>query len=430
MTEARTKVLAVMEDFGGLAFQLGELAQMAGVGTGVIKGLVAQGAILEEEAPRDLPYPPLDPDRTGRPLTPAQAAGAACLVEGLRGGRYGTTLLRGVTGSGKTEVYLEAVAECLRLGRQALVLLPEIALTGEFLARVEERFGARPAEWHSGITQTERRRAWHAAASGDARLVVGARSSLFLPFRELGLIVVDEEHDTSYKQEEGVLYNARDMAVLRASIGGAQVVLASATPSLESWANAEAGKYARIDLADRFGPAVLPDMRALDMRGEDLRPAPLDLADAGPRRRGPAGAGRAGAAVPEPPRLCAGHRLPRLRPPDRLRALRRKDGRAPVPQAPDVPPVRRDDPDPGRLPELPCRGQARPRRPRRRASGRGGGGALPAGADRRSVVRPLRLGPGAEGPRGRDRGRRRRHRHRHPAGGQGPQLSAADAGRA
>jgi primosomal protein N' (replication factor Y) (superfamily II helicase) len=171
---------------------------------------------------------------------------------------YGTTLLKGVTGSGKTEVYLEAVAETLRAGRQALVLLPEIALTAEFLTRVEARFGAKPAEWHSGVTMTERRRCWKMLGQGEAQLVVGARSALFLPFRDLGLIVVDEEHDNSYKQEEGALYNARDMAVLRASLNGAQVVLASATPSLESWANAEAGKYARLDLTARFGEAVLP----------------------------------------------------------------------------------------------------------------------------------------------------------------------------
>ncbi len=144
-----------------------------------------------------------------------------------------------MTGSGKTEVYLEAVAETLARGRQALVLLPEIALSVEFLDRVEARFGARPAEWHSGVTQGGRRRAWRAVADGGARLVVGARSALFLPFRELGLIVVDEEHDGSYKQEDGALYHARDMAVLRASIEGAAVVLASATPSLESWANAD-----------------------------------------------------------------------------------------------------------------------------------------------------------------------------------------------
>ena len=147
-----------------------------------------------------------------------------------------------MTGSGKTEVYLEAVAETLRAGRQALVLLPEIALSAEFLTRVEKRFGAKPAEWHSGVTQAERRRLWRMVGQGCAQMVVGARSALFLPFQNLGLIVVDEEHDTSYKQEEGVFYNARDMAVLRGALNGAQVVLASATPSLETWANAQAGK--------------------------------------------------------------------------------------------------------------------------------------------------------------------------------------------
>ena len=188
----------------------------------------------------------------------------------MRAETYGTTLLRGVTGSGKTEVYLEAVAECLAMGRQALVLLPEIALTAEFLTRVQARFGAQPAEWHSGVTMTERRRTWRMIGQGGAQLVVGARSALFLPFQNLGLIVVDEEHDTSYKQEDGVLYNARDMAVLRASICGARVVLASATPSLESWTNAQAGKYDRLDLTTRFGAAVMPDMQAIDMRVEPL----------------------------------------------------------------------------------------------------------------------------------------------------------------
>ncbi|MWD27714.1 primosomal protein N' [Aquicoccus sp. SCR17] len=270
MTAAREKVLAVLEEFGGLAFTLGELADHAGVSSSVIKGLVKQGAIDEEDSPRDLPYAPLDPDHAGRDLTADQAAAAESLRGAVRTGGYGTTLLKGVTGSGKTEVYLEAVAECLRQGRQALVLLPEIALSGEFLSRVQARFGAKPAEWHSGVTMTERRRAWKMVGEGGAQLVVGARSALFLPFRDLGLIVVDEEHDTSYKQEDGVLYNARDMAVLRASITGAQVVLASATPSLESWANAESGKYRRLDLTSRFGAAVLPEMRAIDMRGKDL----------------------------------------------------------------------------------------------------------------------------------------------------------------
>jgi len=269
-TTARDKVLGVLRDYGGLAFTLGELAEAADVGPSVVKGLVAQGAVLEQDAPRDTPYPPLDPDHGGKALNPDQTAGAEALRAALRKDGYGTTLLKGVTGSGKTEVYLEAVAECLRMGRQALVLLPEIALSGEFIERVEARFGMKPAEWHSGVTMTERRRCWRMVGQGDAQMVVGARSALFLPFQNLGLIVVDEEHDTSYKQEDGVLYNARDMAVLRAAICGAQVVLASATPSLESWANAQAGKYQRLDLTARFGAAVMPQMAAIDMRVEEL----------------------------------------------------------------------------------------------------------------------------------------------------------------
>ncbi|MEL7301905.1 MAG: primosomal protein N' [Pseudomonadota bacterium] len=270
MTQPRERVLQVLRDFGGLAFTLVELAESAGVTSSVVKGLVKAGAVLEVESPRDLPFQRLDPDLPGKELSEAQGLAASELRDALSQGGYGTTLLKGVTGSGKTEVYLEAIAQCLRSGRQALVLLPEIALTAEFLARVEARFGARPAEWHSGITLTERRRTWKMVSEGQAQLVVGARSALFLPFQRLGLIVVDEEHDTSYKQEDGVLYNARDMAVLRASILGAQVVLASATPSLESWANAEAGKYRRLELTARFGTASLPEMRPIDMRAEAL----------------------------------------------------------------------------------------------------------------------------------------------------------------
>ncbi|MDP4990005.1 MAG: primosomal protein N' [Marivita lacus] len=270
MTDARTRVLDVLRDMGGLSLTLKELAEAAGVTTSVVKGLAKQGAVREEDSPRDTPFPTLDPSYSGKALTDDQTYASATLRAAVATRTYGTTLLKGVTGSGKTEVYLEAVAECLSQGRQALVLLPEIALTAEFLTRVDARFGAKPAEWHSGVTITERRRVWKMVAQGGAQLVVGARSSLFLPFRDLGLIVVDEEHDTSYKQEDGVLYNARDMAVLRASICGAQVILASATPSLESWANADTGKYAKIELTSRFGAAVMPDMRAIDMRTEQL----------------------------------------------------------------------------------------------------------------------------------------------------------------
>jgi primosomal protein N' (replication factor Y) len=268
MTDTRQRVLAVLEEFAGLSFTLKELAEAAGVTTSVVKGLVKLGAVAEHATPQDMPFLPLDPSLPGKALSEDQAAAVTYLQ--CNGEGYNTTLLKGVTGSGKTEVYLEAVAACLRQGRQALVLLPEIALTAEFLTRVEARFGARPAEWHSGVTMTERRRTWKMVGQGHAQMVVGARSALFLPFQDLGLIVVDEEHDTSYKQEDGVLYNARDMAVLRASLVGGQVVLASATPSLESWANVEAGKYKKIDLKSRFGPAVMPDMRVIDMRKETL----------------------------------------------------------------------------------------------------------------------------------------------------------------
>ncbi len=270
MTDARRRVLEFLHEYGDLSFTLKELAELSGVTSSVVKGLVKQGAVAEEDSPRDLPFPPLDPNRAGKDLTTDQAQAATQIGAAVASHAYGTTLLRGVTGSGKTEVYLEAVAACLKSGRQALVLLPEIALTAEFLKRVDERFGARPAEWHSGATMTERRRIWRMVGTGQAQLVIGARSALFLPYQNLGLIVVDEEHDTSYKQEDGVLYNARDMAVLRASLLGAQVVLASATPSLESWANAQSGKYKRLDLEARFGPAVMPTMQTLDMRSEKL----------------------------------------------------------------------------------------------------------------------------------------------------------------
>lgn len=269
LTDARHRVIEALRQFGGASVLPGELAEAASVSASVVKGLVKLGVISEEEAPRDLPYPRLDALRPGR-LSGDQIAAGEVLRDMVGKGDFRPVLLKGVTGSGKTEVYLEAVAEALRKGRQALVLLPEIALTADFLARVEARFGARPGEWHSGVTQTERRRLWKMAGTGDVGLVVGARSALFLPFQDLALIVVDEEHDSSYKQEEGALYNARDMAVLRASITHCPVVLASATPSLESWVNADQGRYLRLDLTSRFGAAEMPAMRAIDMRAEKL----------------------------------------------------------------------------------------------------------------------------------------------------------------
>ena len=430
MTPARARVLAAFADYGNLGFAPDRagaarrgLARRRRRARGAGRARARGGA-----ARRALSAPRSRRRRRGR-CRRAQAEAAARLRAAVAAGRYSTTLLKGVTGSGKTEVYLEAVAEALRRGRQALVLLPEIALSVEFLDRVEARFGARPAEWHSGVTQAARRRAWLAVATGDARLVVGARSALFLPFAELGLVVVDEEHDGSYKQEDGACYHARDMAVLRASIEGAAVVLASATPSLESWANAAAGKYARLDLPERFGVAELPEMRAIDLRADPPEPGrwisePLAAAvDRAPRRR------RAGAPVPQPPRLRAADHLPRLRPPGRLRRLRRAHGRAPLPQAAGLPPVRRDQADPHRLPGLQGRGPDDRARPRRRAPRRGGRGALARRPPRDPLLGPRRRPAGAQGPDRGDRRRRRRPRHRHPARLQGPQLPAPHARR-
>jgi primosomal protein N' (replication factor Y) len=218
--------------------------------------------ILVKEAEPPLNFA-CNPDAPGPLLSPAQAEAAEMLRTEKN---FSVVLLDGVTGSGKTEVYFEAVAEAMRQGRQALVLLPEIALSAQWLARFAERFGAPPAIWHSDLGQALRRRTWRAVAEGHARVVVGARSALFLPFAELGLIIVDEEHDGGYKQDDGVAYNARDMAVVRGKLSNSLVVLASATPSIETLANVKAGRYHEVHLPDRHAGALMPEIRVIDMR--------------------------------------------------------------------------------------------------------------------------------------------------------------------
>jgi primosomal protein N' (replication factor Y) len=242
-----------------------ELALAAGVSDGVIRGLVKAGAIEAVEVTLDDPFPLPDADHAPPELELAQGAAAHELVEAVRAEAFAPFLLDGVTGSGKTEVYFEAVAEALRRGRQVLVLLPEIALTEPFLKRFAARFGHEPVAWHSGLRQSQRRRAWRAIATGQAKVVVGARSSLFLPYPALGLIVVDEAHETSFKQEDGVQYHARDVAVMRAKLEGFPIVLASATPAIESRQMAEIGVYRHIRLPDRYGAAELPHIAALDL---------------------------------------------------------------------------------------------------------------------------------------------------------------------
>jgi primosomal protein N' (replication factor Y) len=239
---------------------------------GEVLALAVKEALLRDPPPKA--RPPLfgaeDVAFAVPALSDAQAAAAATLREAVAAQKFSVTLLDGVTGSGKTEVYLEAVAAALAAGRQALVLLPEIALSVQVLRRFEARFGAVPAVWHSELAPARRLHTFRAVARGQAKVVVGARSALFLPFPDLGLIVVDEEHEAAFKQQDGVMYHARDMAVVRARIAAAPCVLASATPSLETVENAASGRYAHVKLPARHGGAALPAVKLIDMRGEAM----------------------------------------------------------------------------------------------------------------------------------------------------------------
>jgi len=260
LTVQRQKPLSCL---GDRLLSAGDLARAAGVGPGVVKSLAAIGAIAPVAAPLFI-YP--DPDHPGPQLSAAQLDAGLALRDLVTGRAFSVTLLQGVTGSGKTETYFEAIAQCLREGRQALVLLPEIALSSQWLARFARRFGVEPAVWHSDLGPARRRDTWHAVAKGEAPVLVGARSALFLPFPDLGLIVVDEEHETSFKQEDGVTYHARDAAVVRARLSAAPIVLVSATPSLETVTNVAWGRYRQLDLPDRHGGASLPAIAAVDLR--------------------------------------------------------------------------------------------------------------------------------------------------------------------
>lgn len=256
-----------------LAGRQGTVRDLAshGVSESMVRTLVSCGALRPVPVAADAPVPLPDPDFAQPVLSAEQAAAAEVLRTPVTEGRFAPLLLEGVTGSGKTEVYFEAIAEAIRQdgqggGGQVVVLLPEIALTEPWLNRFKARFGCFPLAWHSDLTQKERRRAWRAAAMGEARVVVGARSALFLPYPNLKLIVVDEEHETTFKQEEGVLYQARDVAVMRGRLENCPVILASATPALETKLNAESGRYGHVKLPDRYGGASMPAIVSLDLR--------------------------------------------------------------------------------------------------------------------------------------------------------------------
>ncbi|MGE7369640.1 primosomal protein N' [Neorhizobium sp. NPDC001467] len=265
LTPARVRVLDIVRE-QDIPWTRSGLAHAAGVSMSVIDGLTAQG-IFETVF---LPPPPVvampEPDYTAPRIEGVQKDAAAEIVASIREGGFSASLIDGVTGSGKTEVYFEAIAETLRRGKQVLILLPEIALTPAFLERFQNRFGAKPGEWHSDLSPRMREKVWRGVVTGEVRVVAGARSALFLPFEELGLIIVDEEHDPAYKQEDRVFYNARDMAVVRGRIGDFPVVLVSATPSVESQVNGLSGRYNLVQLPTRFGDAALPDLHLIDMR--------------------------------------------------------------------------------------------------------------------------------------------------------------------
>ena len=264
LTSARERVIAAADN--GFAWTRSGLAHAAGTSSSVIDGLTQQG-VFETVF---MPPPPVvalpDPDFAPHRLEGPQKQAAGDLLESVENGGFSVSLIDGITGSGKTEVYFEAIAATLKAGRQVLILLPEIALTASFMERFQDRFGTKPAEWHSDLAPRTREKVWRQVTEGGVRVVAGARSALFLPFEDLGLIIVDEEHDPAYKQEDRVFYNARDMAVVRARIGDFPVVLVSATPSVESRVNGDLGRYKPIHLPTRFGDAALPTLGVVDMR--------------------------------------------------------------------------------------------------------------------------------------------------------------------
>ncbi|MEC9140016.1 MAG: primosomal protein N', partial [Pseudomonadota bacterium] len=264
MTPARQRVLDVMLDTPPLPRT--ELARLAGVSASVVQGLFEAGALQKTALQPSLSRPRPDPNFARVQLTPDQEGVAMALAVAVAQQDFGVHVLDGVTGSGKTEVYFEAIARALEAGRPALILLPEISLTAQFRARFERRFGCAPALWHSGLTPAERRRTWRAVAENRVQVLVGARSALFLPWPDLGVIIVDEEHDGGFKQEDGVVYNARDMAIVRAQLTGCSVILSSATPSLETFVNARQGRYHTHRLAARHAMGELPDIELVDMR--------------------------------------------------------------------------------------------------------------------------------------------------------------------
>jgi len=268
MTDARQRVCDAFQSNDNDAMSINDIVNIAHVGNAVVKNMIKNGGLVavdsREKRHNNYLYRYFD---TGTVvLNDEQKSAADVIANAIDRNKFSVHLLDGITGSGKTQVYFDSVLRAYNNGKSVLLMMPEIALTAQFIDRFEKRFGAPPVVWHSNLTSGRRREIWRGVARGDIRVVVGTRSALFLPWQNLGLIVVDEEHDTSYKQEDMGNYHARDMAILRAKIANFPVVLASATPSFETLHNVALGKYNRLRLMSRFGGAQLPKIETIDMR--------------------------------------------------------------------------------------------------------------------------------------------------------------------
>lgn len=261
-SDARWRVMELLKHY---PYSKSEICAGAGCGPAVVKTMIDAGVLEPFTVEKKKTFAKPNAKHQKVNLTPEQAAAAEHLVEKIENG-FSVTLLDGVTGSGKTEVYFEAVAKALEYGRQVLIMVPEISLTTQWLNRFEKRFGVKPACWHSGLGQRERMDNWTAVIEGRAKVVVGARSALFLPFADLGLVVIDESHDHSFKQEDVVNYQGRDMAVVRAKFEGFPLILSTATPDLETVCNVESGKYDSVRLTSRYAAALLPEIKILDLK--------------------------------------------------------------------------------------------------------------------------------------------------------------------
>ena len=261
-SDARWRVMDLLQH---APYTRQEIAQGAGVSQSVIKTLIDAEVLKPIYIENKTEF--LDPvgDYQKVALTTPQKAAAQVLCQKIGNG-FSVTLLDGVTGSGKTEVYFEAIAQAIEQGKQVLIMVPEISLTAQWLGRFQRRFGVRPAVWHSGLSMRERTQTWKAIIEGRVKVVIGARSALFLPYTDLGLIVIDESHDHSFKQEDAVNYQGRDMAVVRAKIEHFPLILSTATPDLETLANVDDGKYDRVVLQSRFANAVLPQIKIIDIK--------------------------------------------------------------------------------------------------------------------------------------------------------------------